>query len=59
MYKARTEGVSVVSIAVDEKIAYLACENGVVEAFDLKKRSFIMDYEFNEKILTYLFMDDK
>jgi hypothetical protein len=44
-------------MAVADNIAYVACENGIVEAFDLKKRAFIQEYEFNEKMLTHIFVD--
>jgi hypothetical protein len=59
VFKSRTEGVSITSMAVDDKLVYLACENGIIEAFDLKKRSYVMDYEFSDKMLTHIFMDER
>lgn len=59
VFNSRTEGVSITSMAVDDKLVYVTTENGIVEVFDLKKRDFVMDYEFNEKMLTHIFMDEK
>lgn len=58
LFKSRTEGVAITSMAVDDKFVYVACENGIVEVFDLKKRVFVKDFEFSEKMLTHIFIDD-
>lgn len=59
LFKSRTEGVSISSMVVQDKLVYIACENGVVEVFDLKKRGFLQDgIEFDDKMLTHIFMDD-
>jgi hypothetical protein len=46
-------------MAVSDKIAYITCENGIIEAFDLKKRGFVQDFEFKDKMFMHIFIDDK
>ncbi|KAI6174838.1 hypothetical protein M3Y97_00965900 [Aphelenchoides bicaudatus] len=59
LFDGRTKGVSITSLAVDDKLVYMTCENGIIEVFDLKKRGFVMDHEFSDKMLTHIFMDEK
>lgn len=59
LFKGQADGVSITSIAVDDKIVYVIYENGIVEAFDLKKREFIQGMEFGDKMLTHVFLDEK